>query len=118
MLNINGSVALSTFQPRDDTMDSVTLKSKSVKWPVLSRGIHLREPLNPDGIMCKFGELPGTWLPHFIPAMRDLDTVNYSFSAPPFGLRMNNITQGSGWQVFDPHCQVGRPPTACGCMDD
>lgn len=71
-------------------------------------------PLNPDWAVrdapCPYGELPGTWLPHVAPIIKDWDDAGHSVvELCPHPRPLMPVTHGwdgRGWQVFDPRCQL------------
>lgn len=92
-----------------EDLDSVLPNLTSIKWPNANAAIE-DEPLNEPWtrlMPCNFGELPGTFLPHFTEAIRDIGTLHVAFTVTTAPLMpMEKVTQGSGWQVFDPRCQI------------
>ena len=84
--------------------------SSRVEWSTHHRGAMHGELLNPAWtrhLPCKYGELPGMWLPYMGPTIQDFGNLHGTHVARgDGGIPISNVTHGSGWQLFEPACQL------------
>ena len=102
--------------PAEDTAAAAAQERQSGEQKQQSEGStsfgyhHGGEPLNPAWtrhLPCKYGEQPGTWLPYMAPTMQDFNNEHGTLvGKADMGIAISNVTHGSGWQVFDPQCQL------------